>query len=616
MPALRLALMLALMSIGARPASAQWQDLDGLRVSVESPWPETLGRGYVPLFVSFENDSGDDAVVELEARLEGWANPQQVTARRVALKQGERREVELIVPLFVTHSGSWGSNYSVEVRLGRRTERLGVGIGSAGWEPQLASFVLFTASPWESSLPGELEQALKVGDLSSRGGSTPVPDVGAGLARFDRMPSDPAGYTSLDAVLVDTRAGFPDPGRLGPLLAWARLGGRVVFVGELDQLEQRLQGLPAMEGAFDERFRLRTQETMRDLARWSETSDDELQIVDTPRLTRAGAAAYRHGFGTLYLAPGFESDAERDVLRAALRPASRHAVLGELVPLPGLRGPGFLRPGIAIPGVDRLPLRSFMAMLLLFALVIGPANLILLRRFKRPALLLLTVPSLSLIASLGIVAYGILGQGVDVKTAAYSLTHLDQANHRAATYELRQMFAGLSPGRGLVPRAGTSVYPTEPGERHKLYEIESGGERVLSGAFLPVRTPVDQVYLTEEASRLRLDFDLAGEVVSVTNTLPVRVDGVLLHAGEGDWFARFAWIEPGEKVPLERVDAQRIEAFAVAESNPLLEGRTVPAGGYLALLAANPFRDDCGVEHNEVDGRHAVLGTLAAEELR
>jgi hypothetical protein len=39
----------------------------------------------------------------------------------------------------------------------------------------------------------------------------------------------------------------------------------------------------------------------------------------------------------------------------------------------------------------------------------------------------------------------------------------------------------------------------------------------------------------------------------------------------------------------------------------------IPPGCYLARLAASPFRDDCGVEMNELAGGHVVLGVLPLE---
>ena len=54
--------------------------------------------------------------------------------------------------------------------------------------------------------------------------------------------------------------------------------------------------------------------------------------------------------------------------------------------------------------------------------------------------------AISIISSIGILTYGVLHQGIDIKAASRSLTILDQRNHNATTVEQRTTFVGLSPG--------------------------------------------------------------------------------------------------------------------------------------------------------------------------
>jgi len=299
-----------------------------------------------------------------------------------------------------------------------------------------------------------------------------------------------------------------------------------------------------------------------------------------------------------------------------------------LVPKQGSwRGDGLT---LSIPGLARLPYRSFAGLLMLFAIVIGPVNFLTVRKRKNPVILLLTIPAIALVTTVALLAYGIYFQGVDVKTASYSVAVLDQREHRSACVESRQFFAGLAPAAGLALGPGTIVHAwpldgSYSSWNRKRYEVELEGGALLAGDYLPSRRATSQVVAVERAERGRLDVKRSGNALAVDNNLGVGVKHLTVRDPEGRFFVFDGNLAPGASAELQV--AERLEELDVAidqiltRTLPLTDHRltfepakrAIPAGCYLAELERGPFRDDCGIEMSELAGAHVVLGVLPFE---
>jgi hypothetical protein len=280
----------------------------------------------------------------------------------------------------------------------------------------------------------------------------------------------------------------------------------------------------------------------------------------------------------------------------------------------------------AIPGLARLPYRAFAGLLILFALVIGPVNFLAVKKRKNPALLLLTIPAIALVTTVSLLAYGILFQGVDVKSASYSIAVLDQREHRSACVESRQFFAGLAPAAGLALGPGTIVHaeplggPYSRSDRRRL-EVEHEGGTLLSGDYLPSRKATTQVLAVERAERARLDVRKSGAALQVSNNLGVGIEELVVRDPEGAFHVLEGPLPAGASAELRApASPQALSAAlndAQHQSFPFTPTSAAPdpppPGCYLARLATGPFRDTCGIETNELAGAHVVLGVLQIE---
>src|SRR6185503_19938000 len=137
----------------------------------------------------------------------------------------------------------------------------------------------------------------------------------------------------------------------------------------------------------------------------------------------------------------------------------------------------------------------------------------------------------------------------------------------------------------------------------------------------PSRKSTDQVLVVERAERARLDVRRSAEGLHADNNLGVSVSALLVRDPEGNFYLLEGPLAPGASAELRSPDATALSA-ALNDSRgdtlaltPLALSSTeaVPPGCYLARLERSPFRDDCGIETNELASSHVVLGVLPLE---
>ncbi len=198
-----------------------------------------------------------------------------------------------------------------------------------------------------------------------------------------------------------------------------------------------------------------------------------------------------------------------------------------------------------IPGVGLVPAVEFGVLITLFVLVIGPLNYVLLKRWKRLHLLVVTVPVSAALITLALFGYAVLADGLGTRVRVRSLTLLDQRSNRAACWARMSYYAGITPSGGLSFSDETAVYPVEayPG---RAFDDESGRSRELiwedgqwlASGWLPARTPTQ--YLTVRSSRThaRLEFAARGDgALEVSNHLGTDLKHLLLRADDGSYYA-------------------------------------------------------------------------------
>jgi hypothetical protein len=85
---------------------------------------------------------------------------------------------------------------------------------------------------------------------------------------------------------------------------------------------------------------------------------------------------------------------------------------------------------LPIPGVGGVPARAYLFILVLFSVLIGPVNYLLLRRRRQQALIVLTAPLISAAFILLLVGYVVAGEGFAVHGRAVTLTMPTRGSRR------------------------------------------------------------------------------------------------------------------------------------------------------------------------------------------
>jgi hypothetical protein len=151
------------------------------------------------------------------------------------------------------------------------------------------------------------------------------------------------------------------------------------------------------------------------------------------------------GFGRYYRFQATET--------AKLPPAEQPALLNasDQVGQPWRRGFGLDDGHRAFPVTDNLtmPTGAMFTFSILFALIVGPVNLLLLTRKNRRVWLLWTVPVISLVTFGVILAYSLVSEGITPTSRQAVLTLLDQSQKRAVTIGMLGYYSPLTLSAGL-----------------------------------------------------------------------------------------------------------------------------------------------------------------------
>jgi hypothetical protein len=153
-----------------------------------------------------------------------------------------------------------------------------------------------------------------------------------------------------------------------------------------------------------------------------------------------------------------------------------------------------------LPGTGRTPIGTFLIIIIVFALAIGPGNLIYARRHGRHTLLI-TIPLLAFATCSGIAAYGVAADGLfSTHAGAASVTMLDTERHRAATLSTLGVYAALGPSELRYSGATLDLLNDVP--EHAQIDWTEG--LVMRGNFIPSRTYRERAVASVGPSRARL----------------------------------------------------------------------------------------------------------------
>ncbi len=248
-----------------------------------------------------------------------------------------------------------------------------------------------------------------------------------------------------------------------------------------------------------------------------------------------------------------------------------------------------------IPGVGMAPVISFVVLITLFMLLIGPVNYWFVRRLQRTYLLLITVPAGAAVVTLGLFLYALATEGLRVNARVRSLTMLDSEHGRATTVSRHSYYASLTPSAGLQFPHKAAVFVLDPSDReynNKMRTLlwEEEGQRLKSGYLFP-RTVAQFMAVEPTASTSRLI--VTGPAGSATgrsakNELGSRIEQLVIRDA-GGLVLGAQKIEAGQTVPLTVPAKDWAEAFRENEPKQLVDFNPTTSQNLFMFMFNGPF---------------------------
>jgi hypothetical protein len=584
-------------AIGHAAGEYRTFEVESLKIEFDSEWAMRTSPGYLPVRLDITN-LGAARVIEIAGQGTRFFRSTMArgamgtgsteVSQSVRLARGDRVRLTIPVPIF-------GSNENIQFEIrenGKLLERLNyTGFQSASAPGDASALIVAdrasatgatmggwlrsvggAAGPIAGGLPGR--PATLVLGRPSTSTSTPPIDF---MLPPSRLPTNWLGYTSLRAVVIaPTEWQQLSDVQKTALLTWTACGGDLVFVdGDLGTL---MPSATTAAGPAD------------------------------------GAAARAYFFGRIHrptsasitlsgLGP-FLANAQKLQDSNLALPANTARDWGTIATR------GFRLP---IPGVGGIPARAYLAILLVFSVLIGPANYWFLRRNRQQVLLVLTAPLISAAFILLLAGYVIAGEGFGVSGRVASFTMLDQVRSQAATRSSTSLYAaGMTPSGGFrVPR-DVAVFPvgtTGTGTHERLALDLTDGQRFSAGV-IQARSPTNVDQIAFRTARERLTFTRGGSGTTVVNGLGATITALVYR--DGDTFGLLdERLPPGGKATL-RPSGNGVGNL-VPRDLPLWSrlvhlAQHQPAGSYLAVLDRSPFVEPGVPGVAERGSFHLVLG--------
>lgn len=608
----------------AVPSAREYRttEIESLRITIDSDWVPRASPGYVPVRFEITN-LGDARVIEISAQVTRSfrtlprtpsglrpGNQGSTSIRQeVRLARGDRVRFTMPVPVFGD-----GENVRIELREeGRVVERFNY-VGYQSRSPLLAASVLLVAdstSTFGAMAPRIVRSLATPGAAGGGGmlvrpgvpptGVAPLPPGGgappgatippgsfgttlsARMPKLDyvlepsRLPTNWTGFTSVRAVALGKTEWdqLAEPQRTA-LITWVACGGDLIFID--GQVHEVLPSIPfATESGPD-----------RTVGRYffgrvHALTSDTLQTSGMPDLLTA-------------------IDSSTD--RTWSLPANAASDWG------AIQTRGFR---LAIPGIEGVPARVYLGILVVFSLLIGPASFWFLWKRRQRTLIVLTAPLISLVFIVVLASYTILGEGFGVHGRAATFTILDEDAKQAATRAAVSLYAaGMAPSGGLNYGRDVAVFmlgPSGSGSRERQTLDLTNGQRYASGE-MQARSPTNVEQILFRPARERLTFTREADGFSVLNGLDATVTHLQYRDGDTHYTLEGP-LAPGAR---QRLTVGSVDPAVVVPSALTLGSkfedviRQQPPGTYIAALDRSPFWEP-GVERlNERGSFHLVLG--------
>jgi hypothetical protein len=266
-------------------------------------------------------------------------------------------------------------------------------------------------------------------------------------------------------------------------------------------------------------------------------------------LKQSGLTVHSVGFGKCLIAPDRNSDKWDGTGRWEVL---REAVNGTSQPWQSSRSLSELND--TFPVVDNLgvPVIGLFVLMILFAIALGPVNLVVLGKKKKRIWMLWTVPALSALTCLAVFGFMIVAEGWQGHASVGGITLLDEIEHRATSLGRTAFYSPLTPGGGLHFSEDTEVAVLGSEGVSSSCSLDwTQGQHLVHG-WVSARVPAHFALRSSETRRERLNIRHESDgKLSLLNGLGANIKKITVADEKGRLYVATD-IPAGERTTLER----------------------------------------------------------------
>lgn len=270
---------------------------------------------------------------------------------------------------------------------------------------------------------------------------------------------------------------------------------------------------------------------------------------------------------------------------------------------------------------NNFPAVPLMLVMVVFAIIVGPVNYIVLMRRKRLMLLLVTTPLISLVFAGLIVGYAFVAEGWGIQQGIHSMTYLDEIRQQAATIGNMGIYGAVSPD-GLKFSEAMELRFGEGTADSGYLQIDDSAGQLLTGSWFVPRLPGAIAFRKAENRLERLKINpLADGSLEVVNGLGGEITFLAIKMPDRKAYESATPLPGGARAVLWPKEGGGVSREFELRDN-FLHGwnsfrqpsaEQLPAGNYYAELVASPFIET-GFEAGKLSQKAAVFGHFAEEE--
>jgi hypothetical protein len=196
-----------------------------------------------------------------------------------------------------------------------------------------------------------------------------------------------------------------------------------------------------------------------------------------------------------------------------------------------------------VPGIGQTPVISFLSLITLFMILVGPINYIVLSRQKRIPWILVSVPLASGLFILGLFLFAFFGDGFTTRARLKSVTTL--ANGRAACMSRQTYFTAFAPSQGMLYPKDTAVYTLAYPQHIKRNTEKLNIDFVVQDKSTQLRGPLlapreQRQFVTMRSAACVAELKIAEqpdtEKIVVTNALGATVKTGIIIGTQGNFY--------------------------------------------------------------------------------